>query len=318
MGFTYPYADWPFDDYYEVELLVKIEDPKGGHAWKALMATTYETLSRNKEPHFKELEIRRLVWTYVEPFKSAEFHELLAHMERFTLSVRGGENGAGWRLNTCLGYAACVAKFDELFFNHLASATVMTLKAPFEGPIGLEGLEGMHFARLALKEDQMPRLRELHLEYCFVCGELADFVKSHAGTLEKLTLQACACSIIQMNSAVYWKDLFTVLGDSNPTKLATLNILPLDPPLTMDDQFGMERRNESAEVQEVRRVLTEDPRRRLFLYATLMDKYGDFDADEDGNVEAFWKGDDQVAYDKLMEKVKVNAKMTRARLERSF
>ena len=316
MGFTYPYAANPFDEYYALEDIVdENENPEVGRAWRALMATTYETLFRNKEPLFKGFEIRRLVWTNVEPFESATFHELLGHIERFTLSVRGGDNGAGWHVNTLDGYLACVSKFDELFFNHLHSATTMTLKAPEEGPIGLEG---MNHEKLALKDDQMPRLRELHLEYCFIGQELANFLKGHDDTLETLTLRNCASSVngLQENPKFYWKDFFAVLDGAPRTALTKLEILPLSLPLPSDELYGREKvkeEDEPVEVQQTIRVLREDSKKRLFAYATLDDKYGMTFQDDEENLEAFQRGEDQAAYDRVMERVKRNAKMGQER-----
>ena len=306
MGFTYPYADSPFDDYYGVEDIVDNENPQRGLAWRSLMATTYETLLRNKEPRFKEFEIRNLVWTFVEPFKNAGFHELLGHMERFALSVRGGDNGAGWHVNTLDGYLACIQEFDKLFFNHLRSVTSMTLKAPDQGPIGLEGL---NHTKLMLEENQMPLLRELRLEYCFICEELAAFVRSHADTLETLTLYGCASSVngLQDHDGYYWNDLFTAFDSADLTALSKLVILPLNPPLTSNEEFPhqgqVDEKDEPTEVQQVRQLLRENPKRRLFAYAILDDKYGMFFQDVDENVEAFQRGEDQAAYDRVMERM---------------
>ena len=311
IGFTYPYEN-AFDEYYDAEGIMDNENPEAARALKALMTTTYTTLLRNKVPQLRAVEIRKFVWTFTEPYESESFQDFLSYVEHFSLSVRGGNNGAGWCVNTCDGYLECVARFDELFFDHLASATGLTLRAAHEGPIGLEG---MRHARLALEKEQMPLLKSLHLEHIFICQELVDFVTSHSDTLEQLTLQDCHSSVngLQDNDAFYWNHLFDALHSADLKRLSHLEIRPFNAPLTFEE--AMERNYhrvpteqvEPDNVQQIRRVLSTDVRRRVFGYATLSDKYGDCDEDEEETQAAFERGEDQVAFDKLMGNVRANA-----------
>ena len=311
IGFTYPY-DSPFDEYYEVEGMLDNENPEAAYAWKTLIRTTYETLLRNKSPQLRAVEIRKFVPTFTEPYGSQGFHHFLGRVEHFRLSVRGGDNGAGRCVNTSEKYLECVARFDELFFDHLASVASLTLRAPHEGPIGLEG---MRHARLALKKDQMPLLKSLHLEHVFICQELVDFVTSHTGTLEQLILDDCNSSVngLQDNDAFYWNHFFDALHRGDLKKLSHLQIRPYNAPLTYDETMYQKYRRpkeepeEPGNVQQIRRVLSGDARRRVFGYATLDSKYGACDDDEEENQAAFERGEDQVAYDRLMGCVNANA-----------
>lgn len=311
IGFTYPYDD-PFEEYYEAEGILDNENPEAAHAWKALIKTTYETLLRNKPPQVRVLEIRKFVWTFTEPYESQSFHHFLSRVEYFSLSVRGGNNGACWCVNTCDGYLECVARFDELFFDHLASVANLTLRAPREGPIGLEG---MRHARLALKKDQMPLLKSVHLEHIFICQELVDFVISHTDTLEQLTLDDCNSSVngLQENDAFYWKHFFDALHRGDLEKLSYLQIHPYNAPLTFNETMYRKYRSretdseEPEDVQQIRRVLSGDARRRIFGYATLDSKYGACDDDDEENQAAFERGQDQAAFDRLMGHVNANA-----------
>ncbi|CAD6570390.1 MAG: hypothetical protein ASARMPREDX12_003477 [Alectoria sarmentosa] len=302
IGFTYPY-EYPFDDYYDAEGIVDNGNPEPARAWKALMTTTFETLLRNKPPQLRALEIRKFVWTYTEPYESQSFHKFLSQVECFSLSVRGGNNGAGWCVSTCDGYLECVARFDDLFFDHLASATSLILKATEEGPIGLEG---MRHARLALKKGQMPLLKSLHLEHIFICQELVDLLISHTDTLEQLTLHDCNSSVngLQDNAGFYWNHFFDALYRADLKKLSHLEIRPYNAPLYYS--FSQEEADPE-NVQQIRRVLSEDAKRRVFGYATLNDKYGDCFTDDDENQAAFERGEDQVAFDRLMGNISANA-----------
>lgn len=311
IGFTFPY-DNPFDEYYEAEDMMDNETPEAAHAWKALITKTYETLLRSEPPQLRTMEIRKFVWTFTKPYESQSFRQLLSHVEHFNLSVRGGDNGAGWCVNTCDGYLECVARFDELFFDHLTSATSLKLKAPEEGPIGLTG---MRHARLALKKEQMPLLKSLHLEHIFICQELVDFVVSHTDTLEQVTLHDCKSSVngLQDNDGFYWNHFFDALHRADIKKLSHLEIWPHSAALTFDEtmyrKYGSPKKpsEESEDVQQIRRVLSGDARRRVFGYAILNDKYGACDDDEEENQAAFERGDDQVAFDRLMGIVDANA-----------
>lgn len=311
IGFTYPYES-PFDEYHEAEGIMDNENPEAARAWKALMTTTYATLLRNKAPQLRAVEIRKFVWTFTEPYESPNFHNFLSQVEHFSLSVRGGENGAGWCVNTCDGYLECVARLDDLFFDHLASATTLTLRAPVEGPIGLEG---MRHARLALKKEQMPLLKSLHLEHIFICQELVDFVIGHTNTLEQLTLRDCNSSVngLQDNDGFYWNHFFDALHAADLKGLSHFEISPHNAPLTMEEATDRDfnrspqERAEPDNVQEIRRVLSADAKRRVFGYAVLDDKYGACDIDEEENHAAFERGEDQVAFDRLMANVNANA-----------
>ena len=311
IGFTYPY-DSSFDEYYDAEGIIENEHPEAARAFKALVTTTYETLLRGKIPQLKAVEIRKFVWTFTEPYESQTFHDFLSHVKHFSLSVRGGDNGAGWCVSTCDGYLECVARFDELFFDHLASATSMTLQASDQGPIGLEG---MRHARLALKTQQMPLLKSLRLEFIFICQELADFIASHADTLERLTLHDCNSSVngLQENESFYWSHFFDALHGADLKQLSHLEIRPYNAPLTFDEAMDRnynrvpKEHAEADNVQQIRQVISTDQKRRVFGYATMDDKYGACDEDEEENQAAFERGEDQVAFDRLMGHVNANA-----------
>ena len=311
IGFIYPY-ECPFDEYYDAEGIMDNENPEPARAFKGLMTTTYNTLLRNKSPQLRAVEIRKFVWTFTKPYESQAFHDFLSHVESFSLSVRGGDNGAGWLVNTCDGYLECIAIFDELFFDHLKSATVLTLRAPHEGPIGLEG---MRHARLALKREQMPALKSLHLEHIFICQELVDFVAGHTDTLEQLTLHDCYSSVngLQENHAFYWKHFSDALHRADLKRLSHLEIRPYNAPLTFDEEMDRcynrvpEEREEPDNVQQIPQVLSADKKRRVFAYTMLDDKYGSCFVDEGENEASFERGEDQVAYDRLMAHVNANA-----------
>ena len=308
IGFTYPYGNSTID-YDDPEDSMEHYCPEPLRAWEALMTTTYETLLRNEAHHLRAIEIRKFLWTFTEPYESPSFHHFLSSVEDFSLSVRGGGR-AGYCANTGDGYMECVERFDELFFNHLASATSLSLRATNNGPIGFEG---PHYARLALKKEHMPLLKTLHLEHIFICQDLADFVASHTDTLERLTLHDCNSSGVSQDVGFYWKHFFNALHSADLRQLSHIEIRPYNAPLTLVEALqrryhgGREELLVSDNVQQIRHVLSADTKRRVFGYVFLTGTDLGCYEDPNENVDAFWRGEDQVAYDRLMAKVNTNA-----------
>ena len=309
IGFTYPF-DNNFDEYYDTETPERSGNPEAARNLHALMTKTYDTLLRNKDFQLRAVEIRKFVGFFAEPYESQRFHDFLSHVEHFTISVREGDVGVGWYVEMCSPHLECVARFDELFFNHLASATTLTIRAPYAGPIGLDGFNP---ARLGLREEQMPLLKSLNLEHIFICQELVDFVISHTDSLEQLTLHDCNGRPNFDGSTFYWNHFFDALRSANLKHLSYLEIRPYNARLTFEEVYEPPpflphtERLEPENVQQISRILNADPRRRMFAYATMDDKYEDIFIDHEETVAAFERGEDQVAFDRLMGNVNANA-----------
>lgn len=309
--------DNQFDDYAEWDEGLNIgeeeesdEDVKQAEekiAWRALMAKTYAALLQNESFTLKGFEINDLVRKKVSTLSNPAFHAFLGRIERFHLSIYGEDNGAGWLINTHYYYEAMMSKLDKYLFDHLASITTLVLKAPKEGPIGLEG---MNHVRLALKKGQMPHLKTLELEYIFVCQELIDFLLDHTQTLEHLSMHKCSSSINGLaHNGIPWHRLFNSLADAKPEQLTHLEISFKSVPLTYEESFGHDENEDEvpAEVKEAREILRNDPSRRIFAHINLDDKYGMLFDDDEENLASFQRGEDQASYERLMRIVNANA-----------
>lgn len=307
---------YQFDDYEEWEGALdmcapeetdeEVREAEEEIAWRALMARTYEALTRNQELHLRGLVFRQLGPKRVSSLNSEAFHGFLSHLERFSVSIHGEDNGAGWMINKHEQYCSLMSNLDELFFDHLKSVVDLTVKAPEEGPIGLEG---MNHIPLALKKEQMPLLKSLHLEYIFICRELRDFVIAHPKTLEHLSLINCYAGIHGLaRDGIHWRQLFDPLRAANLERLRQLDILPADLPLSEGEVYPtlVQDREVSQEVREAHRILEEDPSRRLFGHASLDDKYGMLLQNDEENLLSFQQGKDQTSYDLLMGKIDAN------------
>jgi hypothetical protein len=63
---------------------------------------------------------------------------------------------------------------------------------------------------------------------------------------------------------------------------------------------GVEIEGSDDEVEVVRRTMEDDPRRRMFSYATIEKMDGNWSADGSQSLVAFLAGQDQAAFDKVM------------------
>lgn len=235
----------------EIESIEEVRAAEQETAWRALMAKTYTAVARNQSPNFKALELRDLPKEQVSTFNDTAFHTLLSQMDKFSLLVKGEDNGAGWCINTTKRYPDFTSRFGRWFFDHLLSATTFAIKSTQSGPIGLEG---MNHAQLCLDKDHMPQLKSLSLEYIFICPEMIDFLTAHDSTLEQFILTSCyACPLSLAENGLHWHQFFDALNKANMRQLRRLEITPTNPPLTSDEDF--DRRREDQEPRRSRQCV---------------------------------------------------------------
>ena len=308
--FTYTLEDLPDDDQIsvEVESEEQVEAVEKKEAWRALMAKTYQALTKNTEMNIRDLTLKNLLFKRVSTFTCQSFHDLLSHVETFSLSLQGG-NDTQYEIGKSYEYESFASNLDRFFFDHLSHVTSVTIKATESGPLGTDSsIRGLSFSSvpLALRKDQMPFLKHVHLEYIVVCVNMIEFLIGHNTTLEHISLRDCfICTMgtdpdAEVIDDIYWEHLFNALYNADLEKLRRVEILPLDVPLT--DTYEKERYERKA--REIREIL-EDPGsdRRLFAYAEVHDSYGWYTPSVGMNQLSFERGRDQVSYDKLMEKV---------------
>lgn len=297
------------DDSIDQETPEQVFEDEQSEACRALMSRTYYALMHNKSHHFKYLQIKLLIWKNVSTFKNPAFHDFLSHFEQFTLSI-SEDLDVELHYNVTRGYRMLMGKLDEYFFDHLANVTTLSIKAPNEGPLGLEGWP---FVPLPLSADQMPLLTTLHLEYIFVSPELIDFLVGHKHTLEELTLRHCAASTrdgSEADNGIYWSQFFSSLCSACPTQFRRFELLG-DEIRPSEDAFDKE------EKENVRTILRQDPGRLMFPYAYLTSLYGNLFYDHEESLAAFLKGEDQRSWNQLMRLVEGNAKEATTRASRN-
>ncbi|MCJ1468517.1 hypothetical protein MMC07_007146 [Pseudocyphellaria aurata] len=252
-----------YDDVLQVENPDEVVKAEAQSPWRALMYLVYSALSRNKTPHVKHLDIRQLIRKDVSTFGRAPFHAFLGHLEQFTLSIHGeilgtttgGDYDLEWYSNATNQYSAIMGILDKSFFDHLAHVTILSIKAPKEGPLGLVETQ---YSPLALRAGHMPLLRTLHLEYVFVCQELIDFLVYHKDTLEEVTLRNCYAA---HEAGIHWSELFEVLESAHPAKLRRFELVrdKLDPPV---ESYTFRKTG-----RKMIKTLLQDPGNIIFPYA---------------------------------------------------
>ena len=277
-------------------------------AWRALMAKSWDALMQNKGKKYKCLQVRKLGPIKVSNFNHVDFHKFLGRFERFELSIYGEDNGAGWSINKVELYTVLMGKLGIYFFDHLTSVTELTIKAPEEGPLGLQGTS---HAPLELRKGQMPALRTLFLEYILIGQELIDFLIDHVNTLESLSMLRCSADVNGLaEDGIPWSHFFNALINAEFERLCHFDLLSDKIPLTRAEKYGEEEDEVevSEQVKNVRQVLKDDENRRLFPYTTLCDKYGAIYQDDKQNLDAFERGEDQASYDRLIVIINKNMK----------
>ncbi|KAL9618365.1 MAG: hypothetical protein Q9160_006947 [Pyrenula sp. 1 TL-2023] len=281
--------------------------------WRKLMLRTFRSLTSNGPPLFSGLELINLPSVTVSVYESQEFNNFLGGLRSFKLNLLGGDNGAGWHINTQPGWQIWIPKIKAYFFDHLTNVETVIFEAPEEGPIGLEG---QNHAPLPFAKGQMPHLSSLTLKCCFVEPALVEYLSQQleARKLEELHLQHCHSSKVDYGDAynsITWAEFFQALSKTKPRSLRKLVMTDAGcyPNETEIRIVGYDEREDDAEVKEVRARL-EDGKgkgRKLFSYVRLDDKYGMVFPEETDNRKEFLEGKDQRAYDDLMGRVKENA-----------
>jgi hypothetical protein len=264
---------------------------------RSLMNHTYKALSRNANHQITALKLRDLQSVEVSTFSAEIFHRFLHSIQKFELSTCGFFSD--YQLNIFDFHLQFVSRLGLFFFDHLHRVQEFVLKANEYVPLGVMG---WGHASFGLSAHQMPLLKHVHLEWIFICLELVEFLISKSATLESVSLHECKGSSSSSNPAyensIPWQVFFRVISNAKPSRLRQFNVTPTS---VAPEVY------ENENTPEVQEVMENNPERRMFDYATLNEKYGCVFDDEDSTLESFLEGEDQEAYDELLEIVHANA-----------
>jgi hypothetical protein len=141
----------------------------------------------------------------------------------------------------------------------------------------------------------MPQLRNLHLEYAFISGDLAAFVGAHSSTLETVRLNHCY-SGWGSEDGVCWGDFFRSIASHNIGTLKNFDVGASDLErleITEKDDYYYDMTVKSEELRE------QFPERRMYDYKHLDDKTGMVFDSEENAFERFESGSDHAGWQQL-------------------
>lgn len=287
------------------------EEAEHSLPWRKLMLRIFESVARNGPVSIPKLELLNLPPAIVSFYKSKDLNDFLGGFRSFKLNLSGGENGAGWNMNTQPGWVQFASRLKAYFFDHLRAVEEVAIEGHETSPLGCEGGNS---APLPFGKQQMPQLRSLFLKNCFIDSGLVDLLTQQlsAGKLEELVLEDCHSTAESDMAQDHptWAELFLALSTTKSQSLKKFEVREAGT-YPNDNGINIMAYDEDDNVQEVREVKTiledqEKNGRRLFSYISLDGKYGMVFPQEWLNREKFLAGGDQKAYDDLMTMVMKN------------
>ena len=287
-----------FDNMEESENNADVLAAESKDAYRSLMKRSYDALGQNPESTIEELELKNILAKDCSSWESEKFRTLLHGLSSFAMSLRGGDNGAGWQINMVPAYLAFIESLDGKFFEHLHNVKHLRFSATTDGPPGLEG--GMNNAALPLHEHQLTQLTSLELNHVFISNSLATFIAEHSHTLERVLLRDCYSGSDENNCteegvAMAWGEFFSAIADSESLTLRTFEIAPSFLETVQVPKPGSYRHSLATSARELREKF---PERRMLDYKHVDDKYGML-FDSDLGIERFEEAADQEGWEKL-------------------
>jgi hypothetical protein len=291
---TYRFSFYDFDDPESDEDVLEEERTV---SYRSLMERSYRALTRNPASTIKHLELKNVSAKKCSAWKLPEFLALLEGLTSFTMSLRGGDNGAGWHINMEHGYLDFIQNLDDCFFRHLSNVKNLDFAASEDAPPGIP--DGLNNAALWLLGEHMPQLQNLSLRHVFISTSLAAFITSHGNTLEFVQLTKCY-SGFGPEDVPSWSQFFRSIASQDMKSLRAFEIAPTDLERLEDDEWQADTVKRSEDLRN------QFPERRMYDYKHLDDKYGMvFDTEH----EAFGKfedGSDHTSWEILCEVIRKN------------
>jgi hypothetical protein len=289
-----------FEDFDNPEDDDKILEEEKTVAYRSLMERSYRALACNPASTIKNFELKNVSAKKCSAWNLPEFLSLLEGLTTFTMSLRGGENGAGWHINMNQGYLDFIEDLDDCFFQHLSNVKNLDFAASEDSPPGIP--DGLNNAALRLREEHMPQLQNLSLHHVFISNDLAAFITAHGKTLESVQLTECYSGCGSENEPS-WSQFFCSIASKDMKSLHTFDIAPTDLERLQqgeDVYWNPDKLNRSQDLRQ------QFPERRMFDYKYLDDKYGMVFDDKDEAFGRFEDGSDHTSWEQLCKVFKKN------------
>jgi hypothetical protein len=291
---TYGSSFYDFDDPESEEDVLEEERTV---SYRSLMERSYRALIRNSPSTIKHLELKNVSAKKCSAWKLPGFLSLLEGLTSFTMSLRGGNNGAGWHINMEQGYLDFIENLDDCFFRHLSNVKNFDFAASEDAPPGIP--DGLNNAALRLLGEHMPQLQNLSLRHIFISTSLAAFITSHGNTLEFVQLTKCYPGFGPEDEPS-WSQFFRSIASQDMKSLRAFEIAPTDLERLEDDEWRADTVKRSEDLRN------QFPERRMYDYKHLDDKYGMVFDTEDEAFGRFEDGSDHTSWERLREVIRKN------------
>ena len=303
-------------------------------AFRQAMEDAFQAVASNTGL-VKRLEILDLITRPFPIFETPRFRAFLATLDRLKLSLTGAdtfefEHGLDehW---TSLVYVK--TQMHSLFLDHLTDLRDLRYRGcPLEGSYRLGAPHRYALTEPKWSVRQMRSLQNIHLGAIRLTKELLTFIRGHSHTLQRVELHRAYASpqstFTARGTPMTWATFLGSILDAEIPALRHLDVQPETVPLVASALPARDRArmdgagfalptlpaNDPAEVAAALQAVWTDPRRRMFAYE-LQDgqEYAFVVDDHVANLENFVRGDDQRAWDELMELFRRRARERRSR-----
>ncbi|ENH75520.1 hypothetical protein FOC1_g10005494 [Fusarium oxysporum f. sp. cubense race 1] len=304
-------ADWDNNDiannyiYFccEPEDWEEVKRKEERYSWRAALRDMYSDIATLSS--VDDFTIKNFLPRKTSFWQEKEWPEFLGRLKKLTLNTYGGNNGAGWRVNTLPGFHAFFNELPTTVLAHANALEYFKLKTHDDGFLGGEG-------SLYIPPGCMPSLRSLHVDGIAVTSVLKDYLKATNGTLSKLCVTECVAFTSDPNGddAPKWADLWRAARQALRAPAEVVCVPTKERPITEDegDYYGDEvyvpPADEDDKIKSWRRKANEEEGLCIWPYGWLDEKYGSIYPDHEVNLERLENGEDNLEFKLLMDEVK--------------
>ncbi|EWG48811.1 hypothetical protein FVEG_08473 [Fusarium verticillioides 7600] len=286
----------------EPETWWEVQRKEQTYSWRAALRDMYRDIATLSP--VDELTISNFLPRKTSFWEDKKWAEFLGRLKKLTLNTYGGNNGAGWQVNTLPGFHAFFNELSAKVLGHANALEYFKLKTHDDGFLGGAG-------SLYIPPGCMPALRSLHVDGIAVTSVLTDYLKEVNGTLSKLCITECVAFASDPNGddAPRWADLWRAARQALKAPAEVICVPTKERPITEDegDYYGDEvyvpPADEDDTIKSWRRKVKEEEGLCIWPYGWLDEKYGSIYPDHEVNLERLESWEDNQEFNLLMEEV---------------